>query len=269
MNFILIDGSYYIFYRYYALEMWWKHAKKDENQENILQSESTEFIEKFQKTFASNIDDIDKKLGIHKSKIPSIKIVGKDCPRQQIWRNKLYPNYKETRKNNTGVGNFFKMVYENDLFQKAGVQKIVSYHQLEADDCIAITAKHIYEKYPEANIWIITSDMDYLQLACDRIRIFNLKYKELIESKKANGDSKMDLFCKIVAGDKSDNIPAVFNNCGIKTAIKYYNSPELFNEKLHSDPDAQQRYDRNQKIIDFNFIPDELINGFKRDILGL
>ena len=51
MNFILIDGSYYIFYRYYALEMWWKHAKKDENQENILQSESPEFIEKFQKTF--------------------------------------------------------------------------------------------------------------------------------------------------------------------------------------------------------------------------
>ena len=51
--------------------------------------------------------------------------------------------------------------------------------------------------------------------------------------------------------------------------MKYYNSPELFNEKLNSEPDAQQKYDRNQKIIDFNCIPDELINGFKRDILGL
>jgi len=161
------------------------------------------------------------------------------------------------------------MVYENKLFQEAGVQKILSYNYLEADDCIAITAKHIYEKYPDANIWIITSDMDYLQLACDRIRIFNLKFKELIESKKSHGDAKMDLFCKIVAGDKSDNIPAVFNKCGPKTAMKYYNSPELFEEKLKSDPDAQQKYERNRKIVDFNYIPIELINGFKTDVLGL
>ena len=269
MNFILIDGSYYIFYRYYALELWWKHAKKNENLEDILPSESPEFIEKFQKTFASNIADIEKKLGIHKATTPAIKIVGKDCPRQQIWRNKLYSDYKGTRKNDTGVGKFFQMIYENNLFQEAGVQKVISYNTLEADDCIAITAKHIYDNYPEANIWIISSDMDYMQLACDRIRIFNLKYKELIESKKCLGDAKMDLFCKIVAGDKSDNIPAVFNKCGIKTAMKYYNSPELFKEKLKSDPDAQQKYERNQQIIDFNYIPDELINGFKRDVLGL
>lgn len=269
MNFILIDGSYYIFYRYYALEMWWKHARKSENQEDILPSESSEFIEKFLKTFNSSIAEIDKKLGIHKCKIPSIKIVGKDCPRQQIWRNEIYSDYKGTRKNESNVGNFFKMVYENKLFQEAGVKKILSYNYLEADDCIAITAKHIYEKYPDANIWIITSDMDYLQLACDRIRIFNLKFKELIESKKSHGDAKMDLFCKIVAGDKSDNIPAVFNKCGPKTAMKYYNSPELFEEKLKSDPDAQQKYERNRKIVDFNYIPVELINGFKTDVLGL
>ena len=90
MNFILIDGSYYIFYRYYELELWWKHAKKNENQEDILPSESPEFIEKYQKTFASNISDMEKKLGIHKATTPAIKIVGQDCPRQQIWRNKLY-----------------------------------------------------------------------------------------------------------------------------------------------------------------------------------
>ena len=28
--FILIDTSYWIFYRYYAIYQWWKHAQKDE-----------------------------------------------------------------------------------------------------------------------------------------------------------------------------------------------------------------------------------------------
>ena len=218
-----------------------------------MQSESPEFIEKFQKTFASNIDDIDKKLGIHKSKIPSIKIVGKDCPRQQIWRNKLYPNYKGTRKNNTGVGNFFKMVYENDLFQKAGVQKIVSYHQLEADDCIAITAKHIYDKYPEANIWIITSDMDYLQLAQQRVQIIDLKGKSLIQ--KMNFDcSKKELLYKIILGDKSDNISSVFPKCGKITAKKLCNDIELFETKLETDEEYLKKYKFNKMLIDSLFI---------------
>ena len=28
-NYILIDGSYFVFYRYYALLNWWKLAKKE------------------------------------------------------------------------------------------------------------------------------------------------------------------------------------------------------------------------------------------------
>ena len=27
MNFVLIDGSYFVFYRYFALNVWWKNAK--------------------------------------------------------------------------------------------------------------------------------------------------------------------------------------------------------------------------------------------------
>ena len=269
MNFILIDGSYFIFYRYYALELWWKHAKLNVNEEDIHPSNNPIFIEKFKKIFNSTILEIDKKLGIHKNKFPSIKLVGRDCPREQIWRNKIFSDYKKTRKNDNNVGKLFNMVYDNNLFNKAGVQKVLNYNNLEADDCIAITAKHIYDKYPDANIWIIANDMDYLQLACNRIRIFNLKYKELIENKKFYVDSNMELFCKIVAGDKSDNIPPIFDKCGIKTALKYYNSPELFEKKLSSDPDANEKYQRNKTIIDFNYIPNELFNGFKRDVLGL
>ena len=34
-------------------------------------------------------------------------------------------------------------------------------------------------------IYIITSDMDYLQLLNERTHIYNLKYKQLVESKNA------------------------------------------------------------------------------------
>ena len=47
---IFIDGSYYIFYRYYALLNWWKFQNKDDDNIDNLH-ENTEFVEKFIKLF--------------------------------------------------------------------------------------------------------------------------------------------------------------------------------------------------------------------------
>ena len=48
-----------------------------------------------------------------------------------------------------------------------------------------------------------------------------------------------------------------------KTACKYYDNKELFEEKLKSVEGAMERYLLNKKIIDFNEIPEELIKQFK------
>ncbi len=58
MNFVLIDGSYCIFYRYHALNVWWKHAKPSEE---AIPCESEIFKTKFRETFLSRIGEIDKK----------------------------------------------------------------------------------------------------------------------------------------------------------------------------------------------------------------
>ena len=48
--FILVDTSYWIFYRYFAIMQWWKHAYPDiELFEDPY--ENKEFVEKFTKTF--------------------------------------------------------------------------------------------------------------------------------------------------------------------------------------------------------------------------
>ena len=60
MNYLLLDTSYIIFYRYFALLQWWKLAKKDiQLSENP--SECPEFVEKFTKLFLEQINTIKKK----------------------------------------------------------------------------------------------------------------------------------------------------------------------------------------------------------------
>ena len=44
-TFIFVDGSYYNFYRYFALMQWWKNAYPDEPLEDPYQNEK--FVDKF------------------------------------------------------------------------------------------------------------------------------------------------------------------------------------------------------------------------------
>lgn len=275
MNFILVDGSYYIFYRYFALTSWWGLARPDE--ELGIPIENEEFVEKFKSTFISKLKEIPKKLKI---KGPVVKIVGRDCPRKNIWRMELFDSYKECRDKDDGFlgGPFFGLAYNcleeqiagnDNLFEDAGVQAVFSYPTLEADDCIAITTKHILDNYPDAHVWIIASDMDYLQLAGDNVTIMNLKYKDISKSKNATGNSDSDKFCKIVCGDKSDDIPGVFKKCGPKTAMKYFNDRDLFEKKLDKEKGARDRYELNKTLVDFDNIPEHLIEGFKKEVLRI
>jgi 5'-3' exonuclease len=213
-TFIFIDGSYFCFYRYHSLLTWWKNAYPE--QIDVLQDpyQNETFVEKFKKTFIENIQKIPKNLKIDKS-INPITIVGKDCKRSNIWRNELFPNYKTNRANGPEDGfmggPFFQMVYEENLFIQGGARSILKHPKLEADDCIAISVKYLLNNYPTCNIFIITSDKDYLQLAQERVQIYNLAYKKLTEQKSSTGNPECDLFCKILMGDLSDNIPSVLD----------------------------------------------------------
>lgn len=261
-QFILIDGSYFIFFRYYAILNWFKLAKKDQKLDKENPPEKNkDFIDKFIKTFDQKIKDIPRKLKINNS----IILVARDCPREKIWRIKFLSTYKANRVyDDTFLGGpFFKMAYHNDLFIKAGAKRLFSFPTLEADDCLAILTKNILEKYPKSNINIITSDMDYLQLACENVKLYDLKFKKLTERKSSFNNAEKDLFIKILTGDKSDNIPGVFKKCGPKTACKYFENKELFKKKLKETKGALEKYNLNKKIIDFNEIPKNLIDEFK------
>lgn len=284
--FIFVDGSYYCFHRYYSLLNWWKNAFPEEPLENPI--ENPIFVEKFKKTFVETLQQIPKKLNLCKLKSkakskhpitttsdePVIKmIIGRDCKRENIWRNDFYDKYKATRPNG-GVedgfmgGPFFKMAYEENLFQQAGAQQILYHPRLEADDCIAIHVKHLVEKFqpphPKCSIYIITSDNDYLQLIRENVHIYNLAFKNLKESKTFTGNPVKDLKIKTIMGDVSDNIPSIFPKCGIKTAIKCVEDTEFFKKKMNDNVAYYEQYLLNDTLVSFDKIPEELVIEFSK-----
>lgn len=248
---IFIDGSYFCFYRYYSIMNWWKNAHKDEPLDSPI--DNPLFVEKFKKTFVQSVREIVTKFGNHRI------VVGKDCPRANIWRTALYPAYKANRPHDDTFlgGPLFKMAYD-ELFAAAGVSQVLSHPALEADDCIALSVKHILETTQDTKIYVITSDKDYLQLACDRVEIYNAAFKKLISNPS-------DLFCKIVMGDVSDNIKSVLKKCGPKTALKCYEDRAYFETRLKAE-NAYDALEFNTTLVDFNRIPADLANEFLRSV---
>jgi 5'-3' exonuclease len=264
-TFIFVDGSYYNFYRFYALINWWKNAFPEEPLDEPFQNEI--FVDKFKKIFVETLQQIPKKLKLDKN-INPILIVGKDCKRENIWRNELFPQYKANRVQEEGFkgGPFFKMAYEEDLFIKGGAKEILKHSKLEADDCIAISVKYLIKICPSCTIYIITSDRDYLQLNSHNVHLYNLAFKNIADNKSSTGNAASDLEIKIIMGDTSDNIPSIFPKCGPKTAQKCIQDPEFFKKKMASNSDYYKQYELNKKLVDFNNIPQELVDEFLKEM---
>jgi 5'-3' exonuclease len=266
--YIFIDGGYFCFYRLYTTMAWWKKAKIElvKNGEQEIASDP-EFIDKWRQGFVKSLQEIPKKLGLSKQTTHKI-FVGKDCKRVTNWRMGLLNEYKANRKENTIIGSFFTKVFEEELFQQGGVEVILDHPHLEADDVIALSVKKLLQENPDnIKIYIITSDKDYLQLLTDetQIEIYNLAFKNIATLKSSFGSFQANLFCKIVMGDTSDNIRGVLKKCGPKTALKCFNDRDYFLKRILEE-NAQEKYELNQKLIDFNCIPQKYIDEFYSSI---
>ena len=77
-----------------------------------------------------------------------------------------------------------------------------------------------------------------------------------------------DLFCKIITGDKSDNICGVFKKCGKVTALKLWNDKNSLEKKLDKE-NSREIFERNKKIIDFRGIPTKLSDEFLKEFIKI
>ena len=273
---ILVDTSYMAFYRFFATLRWYQFAHKDDYKltkeiENYDWSNNKNFTDKYNKMFLESIEKTLKK----KIMNDAILVFCCDSQRGALWRKKIYEDYKEGRVD-LSIKNNFKSVFKY-TFKKL-IPKIIKQakyptymfklNKIEADDLIAIISKELVKINNNVEVIIISSDDDFTQLLNKNIKIINFKKKKFVENDKEK--SKKLLYQKILLGDCSDNIPSVLSKDRKILSLKrrkliLENSKEL-DIFLDENKDAKKQFNINQQLIDFNFMPQPIINKIKKTI---
>ncbi len=211
-----------------------------------------------------------------------------------MWRAEIFPDWikKYTQEYYSyRMDPIWKAVFDislNKFFQERGY---IHFCQVdtEADDIIAVIVKLIEKTFPNDTITIISQDSDFYQLINDKITVLNINGEE--ETYRILPSGEINLWFKIINGQKSNHVPPLeFNieflkeylgndfdlECDEKNDTcedeKYreLTKKELY-VILHNLNDFQQAINKNennvkhnqhlinQKIIDFSYIPKELI----------
>ena len=210
---ILVDTSYWLYYRFFALRNWYHRAFPEINKNinfNMEHNwmENTMFMTKYQKLFIENIKILCKK---YNTKLTNV-IFCIDCPYKEIWRCKYTENYKGTRleshkKQNFNSYNIFNHIKKNilpNLQQKHNI-KIIANSKCEADDIIGNLAPLLVEKGTNKVI-ILANDNDYLQICNSNIYLINGVGNIISDENICKYIGEKYLISKILIGDKSDNI---------------------------------------------------------------
>jgi 5'-3' exonuclease len=226
-------------------------------------SENQIFIEKYEKMYLESIIKLVGKKEYKNSKV----IFCLDSPKETIWRSKLVDDYKGDRFDMELKNNFkptFKLTYENFIPKliKENEGKIfsVKFDKLEADDLIALISKKYQQEKSETKIYLISGDKDFLQLGRENLVFLNYKAKKPIVL--TNEEAKEALKNKILTGDCSDNICPIFPKDRKILSLKkrkeiIENNDELLSY-LNENPDIKKKYELNQKLINFDYIPKKL-----------
>lgn len=261
-NFLLIDTSYYVFYRYFATLRWYTFQQPKDYEsgeptpiDHDTLHENEGFLEAFKKHMKAEFVKLQKKW-----KVPSSNVIFcNDCPRSQIWRCAIYPEYKAGRvlasHFNKGI---FPMFYA--FLREQGICSVES-DNLEADDMVWIMSRMVHDKCEDSKIIIITNDNDYLQMKQDHIEIYNVQGKGTDLCTRSIGDPMVDLYIKICSGDKSDNIPPICQKIGAVTAEKFARmTPEERDIWIDGKgAECRAQFELNKRLVSFTEIPSDLI----------
>ncbi len=248
------DVTFGIFFKSYNI---YQSRLEKRNNEEVLETdlaENEEFLKIMKKQFINTTKRLKFKYNVKYQHIFYIK----DSPSEQNWRKKFYEEYKNNRngtkyKNkNFQLGNLFKKIYRKiyPIIKEKFNINIIQINNAEADDTISVITQNI----PNHVITIIiSSDTDYLQLLTrNNIFIYTLN-GQLVNKKLEGKTAEEKLLCKVLYGDKTDNIPPCITNTKL---IKYYleNPLALFNE-LKSNQEIFNKFNLNRLLIDFTYIP--------------
>ena len=265
MKYLLIDLSYFVFYRYYALVNYIRLSTKTTPDLCDVVNDK-EFIDKYSEMFEKCLLGL---LKIHFStknqNYDGIQVYfARDCTRCDIWRHKHFNAYKGTRdlvkKKDHFDSRIFDFVYNNILpylIKKYDFIHMCGNSEAEADDVIAVISSCLFDRNIDDDmVCIITNDHDYLQLLDKVTCIYNLQGKDL-STKAFEGCAKKSLILKVLQGDPSDNIKGVLSKSKSIKLLQQLQTFELVDEYFETMATQLQReqYEFNKLLICFSNIP--------------
>ena len=196
------------------------------------------------------------------------------------WRKQIFPNYKANRKKNREQsGHDWETIFDVINRIKSELKEFMPYKLIEvetaeADDVIAVLIRKM-EKIVGPNhakkILIVSGDKDFIQLHNEWVKQYNP-----ILNKYVGKDETPGIYIKehILKGDRSDGVPNILSddNVFVEGRRQRPLSKKKINELicagfLHTvlNDEEQKNYDRNRKLIDLTFIPQELEEKIKSE----
>lgn len=186
----------------------------------------------------------------------------------ETWRKDYFPLYKAKRKEKRDSDNF---VDWNHLFEvNRNVYEDLIAHmpfyglkvpKTEADDIIAVMAKYLH---PTEKVMIVASDKDFKQLQkFPNVRQYSTYTKDYLVEQ----DPDRFLLEHIIRGDGGDGIPNI--KSPDNAFVDGIRQKSIFQKELDvwlndtslsflTDDEMKARYQRNNKLINFNHIPQEI-----------
>ena len=174
---------------------------------------------------------------------PSRVIIVFDGKNGSKRRRKIYPEYKGTRKVKSKLNrnvDWGTAPQDEQESMKHQMGRLIEYLEqlpltlicvdgIEADDTMAYISQQVLK---DSDIFLMSTDKDFLQLVDDRVKVWSPTKKKLYTKEKVFEEygvhSNNMLTYRILDGDKSDNIPGV-KGAGIKTLKKF--CPKISSEE--------------------------------------
>jgi 5'-3' exonuclease len=246
---LALDTSFFVFHQFFSSRR--KTRLSSDAQPVDVRGELDRFVTQLKATINRKMRDYD---------VPTNNLVFlMDCPRADIWRRRIYPEYKATRPTKTGFNTdaFATALQEVvEPFRSQGAIVLGHAHS-EADDLAAGVSRWARSN-TATRLVIVTGDSDFLQLVGGCVHVHTI-YGDCALARLSCGDPHTLLLRKVLMGDKSDNIPAIRPRMGPKAADHWLN--EGVDAMLANDPAARKNYDKNKTLIDLQCAPADILEG--------
>jgi DNA polymerase-1 len=201
---------------------------------------------------------------------PDYIVICNDLGREKTFRKKIFSGYKSTRQPTpSSIGEQF--AYAMQIIQALGYRNIND-ENYEADDVLGMTSRFAMDN--GMRMVIASSDRDFYQLITDKVNVFSMKYKEIIDRQwiydKYHLVPEQLIELKALVGDKTDNIPGAYGigeNIGLELIQRWGSVEAVYKNLEMVKPLLRNKLEMNKRSVEMSKLLGTIVTDYS--LIGL